>query len=305
MALEAAYAFNDVGSTTVTDLSGNGRHISLSGTNAAQVNSSGALDAGALGKTGANTVSLPAALRTATETDDRTVMFDAFGTRGIWWVRWESTTLNTGVFGMLSLDETSVLARARTQANGTSTPAAPTIGSLSDATRHNFALTYVRSTGVLAYYYDGSPVGTATFAAGTALYTGANDLNVAEWTETGPALDNLRFYSHALTAGEVAALAGTPVSGGATVTGTAVADLGALVGTAVGGRDVAGTALASLGGLGATVVGTRTVTGHALAALGQLRATAVVPGALPSTRLRVSGREPLRRVAGREPRRSV
>lgn len=305
MALEAAYAFNDVAGTTVVDLSGNGRNIDLTATNAVQVDSAGVLDGGALGKTGTGTVSLPASVRVATETDDRTVMFDANGTRGVWWVRWESTSLNTGVFGALSLDETNLLARARTQANGSPTPASPTIGTLVDGTRHNFALTYTRSTGVLAYYYDGSPVGTSTFAAGTALYTGADDLNVAEWIETGPALDNLRLFSHALTASEVAALAGTPVTGGSVVSGTALANLGGVTATIVGGRDVGGLAVASLGQLTATITATRVVTGHAVTALGRLIATATVAGALPSTRLRVTGRESLRRVAGREPRRSV
>lgn len=305
MALEGAYAFDDVGSTTVVDLSGNGRHIDLDGTNGAQVDSVGLLDDGALGKTGVDTISLPASLRVASETDDRTVMFDGLGGRSVWWIRWESTALDTGVWGLLSLDAASVVARARTQANGTSTPAAPTIGALESNTRHNFCVTYTRSSGVVAYYYDGQPIGTATFAAGTALYTGADDLNVAEWNSTGASLDNLRIYSHALTAGEVADVAGTPVSGGSEITGTGAAQLGALTATATGVRGVVGTAVTALGALTATITATVTVTGVAGAALGALRATAFVPGNGTTLRLRASGREPRSHVAGREPRRSI
>lgn len=326
MALEGAYAFDDVGSTTVVDLSGNGRHIDLTATNGAQVASGGVLDDGALGKTGVGTIPLPAALRVAIETDDRSLMFDAAAQRGTWWVRAESTALDTGVWGALSLDTTNVLVRARTQANASPSPASPVIGALTTGTRHNFAITYVRSTGVVAYYYDGAPVGTATHPPGTALYVGADDLNVAEWGDTGPALDNLRFYSHALTPSEVAALAGTPVGGATEVTGSATAVIGAPTATAtgvratggaltallgpptatiVGTRTVVGATVADLGALAATVVGAGAVDGTALAALGPLHATVVVPGPLPATRIVVSGREPYRRVSGREPREAV
>lgn len=214
MPLEGAYAFGDVGAATVTDLSGHGRHITLSGTNGAQVDSGGLLDGGALGKTGANTISLPAALRIASESDDRTLMIDGLGGRSVWWVRWESTALSAGVWGLLSLDAATIVTRARDQSNGSPTPAGSTVGALSSTVRHNFAITYVRSTGVLSRYYDGTPVGIQNHPPGTALYVGADDLNIAEWTSAGPALDNLRIFSHALTDAEVLALAGTPVTAG-------------------------------------------------------------------------------------------
>ena len=283
MALEGAYAFDDVGSTTVLDLSGNARHIDLTATNGAQVDSLGVLDDGALGKTGVNTISLPAALRTATETDDRTLMFDGVGGRAVWWVRWESVSLNTGVWGLLSLDAANIITRARDQANGNPTPAGSTVGALG-AARHNFAITYVRSTGVVTYYYDGASVGTQAFAPGTALYVGADDLNVAEWSSTGAALDNLRFFSHALNDAEVAALAGTPVTASGTeVLGTAVAALGGLTATSSGVRAVGGTAEAPLGGLTATGSGVRAVTGTATSTLGGLTATAVGTGTVVGT----------------------
>jgi len=323
VALEGAYAFDDVGSATVLDLSGNGRHITLTGTNGAQVNSAGALDGGALGKTGIDTVSLPATLLAATETDDRTLMFDGLGTRSTWWIRWEDAGLDTGVWGALSLDEANVITRARDQANANPTPANSVVGALSDTTRHNFALTYVRATGVLSRYYDGTLVGTQTFTAGTALFVGADDLNVAEWSDAGPAIDNLRFYSHALNGGEVAALAGTPVTAeGDEVLGTATAVLGAplttatgvrviravtvaaldaLTATGTGRRSVVASSVVGLGALLAVATGRRSVGGTGVAVLGPLRVTATV-GTTTTARLRVAGREPRRRVTGREPR---
>lgn len=60
-----------------------------------------------------------------------------------------------------------------------------------------------------------------------------------------------------------------PSSGGS-VTGTAVATLGGLAGTAAGTRTVTATAAAPLGRATAAVVGTRTVTGTAVAALGRV-----------------------------------
>ena len=367
MALEGAYAFDDIGSTTVVDLSGNGRDIDLTATNGAQVDGSAVLDDGALAKTGSGTIALPASLLAAMETDDRSIMCDIVGSRSVWIIRFESASLDTGVFGCLSLDATNIIIRARDQGNNGSTPGSAAIGAMA-ASRHNFCMVYVRSTGVLTYYYDGSSVGTSTFAPGTALYVGADELNIAEWSSTGPAGDNFRFFSHALTSTEVADLAGTPVVGGTevtgtavvvlggltatsvgtrTVNGTAVTSLGALAGSATGTRATSGAAVANLGALTATGSGTRTVianavtslgalsgtasgqvttpstaaaalgnlnaialgarstTGFAVAVLGLLHATAVVPNPLPDERIRVSGREPPRRVSGREPREAV
>lgn len=282
MALEGAYAFDDIGSATVVDLSGNGRDIDLTATNGQQVDGSAVLDDGALAKTGAGTISLPASLLAAMETDDRSIMCDVVGLRSVWIIRFESTVLDTGVFGMLSLDASNIIIRARDQANNGPTPASATIGALA-ASRHNFCMVYTRSTGVLAYYYDGSAVGTSTFAPGTALYVGADDLNIAEWSSTGPAQDNLRFFSHALTPSEVAALAGTPVSGTTEVTGTATAVLGGLTGAVSGTRTVNATAVTLLGALAATAAGTRAATGSAVASLGALSGAVLGQVTTPSS----------------------
>lgn len=304
MALEGAYAFDDAGELIVFDFSGNGRDIDLTGTGGVQV--VGGQTGGALGKTAVGTVSLPATLRAAIESDDRTLMFDALGGRSVWWVRSESASLDTGVWGALSLDAANVMVRARNQANGAPTPAGPTIGALSSTVWHNFCMVYVRGNGVLSYYYDGALVGTTSFPAGTQLYVGADDLNVAEWATTGPAIDNLRFFSHALSAAEVAALAGTPVTAtAAEVLGEAVADLGGLSATTTGGRTITGSVVAGLGGLAATGTGVRVASGTAAAGLGRLTATVALPATVTDARIRVAGREPYRRVSGREPRNSI
>jgi len=213
MPLVAAYGFSSIGGSTVADLSGNGHDINLTGQPAAQVDSAGVLDGGALGKTGADTIPLPSSLLAATETDDRSVMVDVLGQRSVWWVRSESgpSHLNTGVFGLLSLNSTQIMTRARDQAGGAPTPSSANIGALSNTVPHNVCITYKRSTGVLTYYYDGAAVGTQAFTAGTALHVGADELNIAEWSDTTPAMDNLRFFDHELSGAEVTALAGTPV----------------------------------------------------------------------------------------------
>lgn len=210
MPLEGAYAFDAIGSATVPDLSGHGRVIDLAGLGA-QVDSAGVLDDGALSKTTGGTIALPAGLLAASETDDRTLMIDAAALHTTWWIRWESFSLDTGVFGLLSLDGgLSLSTRGRDQGN--SNPAgSAVVGALEAGERHNYAITYVRATGVLSRYYDGALIGTQAFAAGTALFVGADELNMAEWGSADAALDNLRIFSHALTGPEVAALAGTPV----------------------------------------------------------------------------------------------
>lgn len=321
MALEAAYNFNDVGVTTITDYSGNARHIDLAGTNGAQV--AGGTPGGALGKTGVTMPILPASVLAASQTDDRTLMFDALSVRTVWWVRWEKDAIASGTWGILSIDGTTMLGQVR-RASDDALATRPSAAPPEVATWHNYCLTYVRSTGIISLYRDGVLVDTESFAPGTQLTTNADRINLAEWSTTGPTIDNLRVYSHALTDVEVAATAGTPV-GVTEVTGVATAALGALTGVATGTRVVTSTVLAPLGGLSAaavgargvtgvvtagfgglaTVVGSRTVGGVAVASLGNLVATATSTGVLPTGRLRVSGREPDRTVSGREPRSSL
>lgn len=94
-------------------------------------------------------------------------------------------------------------------------------------------------------------------------------------------------------------------TGSRSTTGTGAAPLGQLVATATGATTLPSVAVANLGALTATATATRTVGGVALASLGALVAVAVVPNPLPTGRIRVSGREPLRAASGREPRRAI
>lgn len=220
MVLLAAYNFDNAGSVTVADLSGNGYDITLTGTDGVQV--PGGRTGAALGKTGAVMPVLPAGLLAASETDDRTLMFDVLGTgRAVWLARWESDALDSGIWGALALDGTTVQSRARRQSD-TAAAGALTIGTTSVAAWRNMCITYRRSTAVLAVYLDGTLVTGGVppgWVAGQQLMVGADRINLAEWPDPGPALDNLRIYSHALTAPEVAAVAGTPVAATSARTG--------------------------------------------------------------------------------------
>lgn len=211
MALEAAYAFDNVGGTTVADLSGNGRDITLTGTNGAQV--TGGQTGGALGKTGATMPVLPGSVLTACQSDDRTIMFDGKQNLTTWWVRFEKDAIGSGTWGILNISGAMTFFARRASDDG-QMGSRPTATSPSASVWHNYCVTYVRSTGIATYYYDGASVGTASFTAGTQLVINADRINIAEWTGTGAAMDNLRFYSHALNSTEVAATAGTAVTSG-------------------------------------------------------------------------------------------
>jgi hypothetical protein len=104
--------------------------------------------------------------------------------------------------------------------------------------------------------------------------------------------------------GTASALLGALVATGAgqrAVIGVGGVNLGALAATATGGRTVRGVGVAGLGTLVGAVTGLRAVVGLGVASLGRLTAHVSLTGTLPTTRLRVSGREPTTSVAGREP----
>lgn len=284
MAWIGLWHFDDVGSSTVVDVSGNGHDITLPGT-AAQISSSGVLDDGALSKTGLGTIPLPAGLLAASETDDRTIMLDGAAQRSVWWVRWESASLGTGVWGMLSLSETAMVARARSQANGSPSPAAPTIGTITTGVRHNYAITYQRSTGILSYYYDGALAGTANHTPGTELFVGADEVNIAEWSLTGAAIDNLRIANHCADAVEIAALAGQPVTAEEPPHAEGTVTLSASTALLLSGLRASAGSVGLSASAGLTAAGVRaSVGGVALAATTSL-ATAGVRSSAGSARL--------------------
>lgn len=209
----AAYNFNAVGGSAVADVTGHGYDINLTGTNGAQV--AGGRTGGALGKTGATMPTLPAGLLAAAQTDDRTIMLDVLGTdRAVWVIRFNDDGLGSGIWGVLCLDGATMQSRARRQSD-TAAAGALTFGTSQAGTWHNLCLTYVRSTGVLSAYWDGVLVSSgvpAGWSPGQQLMLGADRIDLAEWTSTGPSIDNLRIADHAADATEVGALAGTPVA---------------------------------------------------------------------------------------------
>ncbi len=214
----AGFAFDDIGASTVEDLTGNGHDITLTGTAGAQV--ADGQTGGALGKTGATMPVAPAGLLAAAQSDDRTVMFDALGNLTTWWVRFQDDGIGSGTWGVLNIGG-SMAVQARNVANSLATR--PTAAQPEAAVWHNYAATYERATGQIRIYRDGAVVDTETFAAGTQLSVSADRIDLAEWATAGPAIDNLRFADHCADAAEIAALAGEPVTDGALpeITGTA------------------------------------------------------------------------------------
>lgn len=264
MALEAAYAFDGSGST-VLDLSGNGRDIDLTGTNGVQV--AGGQTGNALGKNGATMPVLPSSVLAASETDDRTLMLDVLGTdRAVWVIRWSSDALSSGIWGVLSLDGSTMQSRARRQSDSAAAGAL-TFGTSQAATWHNVCLTYVRSTAVLSAYWDGTLISSGVpsgWTPGQQLMVGADRIDLAEWSATGPAIDNVRIFSHALSAGEVDDLAGTPVTvstvtGSGTVTAPTATVSGAAAALVSGAGSLTAEAAVVDGDAGAVVSGSGTV----------------------------------------------
>ncbi|MEU0797170.1 hypothetical protein ABZ342_44510 [Amycolatopsis sp. NPDC005961] len=203
MALEGAYSFDTDG----TDYSGNGRTLILSGTNG--VITAGGHTGSALGKNGATMPVFPGSLLTATQSDDRCVMFWATGNLTTWWVRWEKDAIGSGTWGVLNISGSMAIQARR--ASDDSLLTRPT-GTQPGATPHHYAATYTRSTGVCRLLVDGVQTGTQSFTAGTQLTTNADRINIAEWSTTGPAIDDLRFFSHVPTDPEISAYMNTPVT---------------------------------------------------------------------------------------------
>lgn len=215
----AAYAFDNVGGTVVPDLSGNGWDLSLAGSAGAVV--SGGHTGGAFGKTGAAMPVFPSGLVAATETPDRAVMFWAQGNLTTWWVRWQKDSINSGTWGVL-LTSGAIAGQARV--NGSETLATRPTATQPGAAWHHYCLRYRQSTGLIDLLRDGvlttpgPPNGQSTLpgGAGTLLSTGADRIDMGEWSTPGAAVDDLRFLSSWPTDAEVATLRDTPVASGGT-----------------------------------------------------------------------------------------
>lgn len=208
MTLEGAYSFDTDG----TDYSGNGRTLTL-GANGVSV--AGGHTSNAFGKTGATMPVFPSSLLAATQTDDRCVMFWGQGTGATWWVRWEKDAINSGTWGVLNISG-SMAVQAR-RASDDSAITRPTGTAPSAGTWRHYCATYVRSTGICRMLVNGVQTGSQSFAsgAGTQLTTNADRINMAEWSTTGPAIDDLRFFSNVPTDAEITTYMNTAVTGGA------------------------------------------------------------------------------------------
>lgn len=210
MSLEGAYSFDNAGASICTDYSGRGRELVLTSTNGVQV-AGGQQDA-ALGKNGATMPVFPASLLAATQSDDRCVMFWAKGALSTWWIRWEKDAINSGVWGVLNVSGSMAIQARR--ASDDSLMTRPT-GTAPSSTARHYCATYVRSTGVARLLVDGTQTGTQSFTAGTQLTINADRINIAEWSTTGPAIDNLRFFSHVPDDNEINYLRQVPVNSSA------------------------------------------------------------------------------------------
>lgn len=202
--LEGAYSFDVDG----RDYSGQERHLTF-GANAVSV--AGGHTGNALGKTGVTMPVFPAALLAATQTDDRCVMFWGQGALSTWWVRWEKDAINSGTWGILNISG-SMATQARRASDDAALSPRPTGTAPSAGTWRHYCATYVRSTGVARMLVNGVQTGTQSFAAGTQLTINADRINMAEWSTTGPAMDDLRFFSHVPDDGEVNRFMNTPVT---------------------------------------------------------------------------------------------
>lgn len=207
MTLEGAYSFDAGGQ----DFSGFGRDLTL-GANGVSV--AGGHTGNALGKTGATMPVMPSALLAATQTDDRCVMFWGQGNLATWWVRWEKDAINSGTWGVLNISG-SMGVQAR-RASDDSAITRPTGTQPSAGTWRHYCATYLRSTGICRMLVNGVQTGSQSFAsgAGTQLTTNADRINIAEWSTTGPSMDDLRFFSHVPTDAEIATYRDTAVTGG-------------------------------------------------------------------------------------------
>jgi len=255
VALVAAYSFD----TDYSDASGGGNTITSTG-NSAIV--SGGQTGSALGKTGATMPVLPAGVLLACQSDDRTIMFDAKGNLTTWWVRFEKDAIGSGTWGVLNISG-SMAVQAR-RASDDSLATRPTATAPDASGWHNYCATYVRSTGVISLYRDGTLASTQSFAAGTQLTVNADRINIAEWSATGAAVDNLRLYSHALDATAVAATAGTPVTSGA-ITGSGAVTAPKAVAAGTGTAPVAGSGAPTAPAAVAAGTGTVVVSGSGAA----------------------------------------
>lgn len=240
MALLAAYSFDEA-SGNVLDASGNGHDFALGASGARGTGHTGS----AATKSGAGFVPLPTALRDAVNgSANRTIMAWLKGNGAAWYVRCQHTSIDSGGWGIVTLDGGSTIGIRARNAGGEnhSSIAIPAGG----ADWYHIAGTYDGTN--LRTYINGSLVDTRALTA--PLRSDADSLDMMEWTNNATLVDDLRFHDTALDQATISALMSTPVTPAAPeVPGTATGDGGG-VGAATGVREVVAAATGAAGGIG-------------------------------------------------------
>ncbi len=255
----AAYSFDETGSTVI-DVTGNGHGFTLGSNLVRTVD--GHTDGGLTTLAGGAITTLSTAV--FGQTPDRTVMMWARGTGSVWYIRWQVASIDSGAWGILRLGSDIGVQLRNAGGFQRFMTTGPT-----DGQWHHYAATYNETTGDAVFYLDGVSAASGTFTG--PIRTDADSLDLAEFGP-GTIVDDLRIYDVALTAGQVAIAAATPV--GSSPVGAAAAVLGGLTASATGVRTTAGSASAPLGGLTTAATGTRSTAGTASAPLGALAAGA-------------------------------
>lgn len=201
MTLLASYSF-DESDSNIIDHSGNGYNFSISGLNA--THATGHTNSG-LTKNGTGMIPLPEALLEASKTDSRTVMFWSKGNGGTWYIQWFVSSIGSGSWGLLSLDNTNMYVQAR-NAGGLVSPRPVT--AIGDTNWHHWAATYDGNT--VALYKDGSLASSTTLVA--PLRTDADSLSIMEWGNSDTTIDDLRIFDVSLDASQITEYMNTPVT---------------------------------------------------------------------------------------------
>ena len=179
----------------------NDYHFSLAGTNAARTG--GHTNNGLTKSAAGGMPVLPVGLTAASQSANRTVMVWARGTGGIWYIRWQVDSINSGAWGILHVSP-NIAVQAR-NASGFVRPGAPIPG---DGGWHHYAGTYDGTTA--RFFLDGVEVASAVLSP--PMRTDADRIDLMEWSDANTSIDDLRIYDAALLEAEIATLMATPVT---------------------------------------------------------------------------------------------
>jgi hypothetical protein len=195
----AAYSFDALVAGAVPDLSGHGHDFALPAScelvgggvrHLSTAANSGGPDADVWGQAAHRTIVVDV-LRTSNGFDG-------------WITEFKNGDADTGVFGFL-YSGANVQARAKDPSNSPTfaTSAQPTVN-----VPYQLAMTY--DGAMLRLFFDGVEKASAPFAG--PIWTAATEFHLFDTVSTETRIDNLRLYDAALSAAEIAALVGVPVT---------------------------------------------------------------------------------------------